>query len=218
MISIPRGTFRWLSGSARICAAWGPVRWLSWGGHNYDNSALAARPRCSSSAPHAPRCRSTAKKHRHTQSAQNRHTKPIYYGKRVNKLARPERARTGPPGPRRASGTHRSRTSASRGEMSDWLKRCRLVHAFLSKHLYKRLKLAQLLGQHGVFITPRPRIHEPHQKAGMVAGKLRSNHPFRPPHPWIRMDNGLPRVAAISDAENDQSRIQHELFIFWVSV
>ena len=38
-----------------------------------------------------------------------------------------------------------------------WPKRCRLAHAFLQKYSYKRLKLAQLLGQLGVFLTSAAR-------------------------------------------------------------
>jgi hypothetical protein len=33
------------------------------------------------------------------------------------------------------------------------LKRCKLAHAFLQEYSYKKLKLAQLLGRHGVFLT-----------------------------------------------------------------
>jgi hypothetical protein len=36
-------------------------------------------------------------------------------------------------------------------EVSGWPKRCKLAHAFLWEHSYKRLKLAQLLVQLGVF-------------------------------------------------------------------
>ena len=35
-----------------------------------------------------------------------------------------------------------------------WPKRCELAHAFRWEHSYKRLKLAQLLGQLGAFLTP----------------------------------------------------------------
>ena len=34
-----------------------------------------------------------------------------------------------------------------------WPNRCKLAHAFLWEYSYKRLKLDQLLGQHGVFLT-----------------------------------------------------------------
>jgi hypothetical protein len=34
-----------------------------------------------------------------------------------------------------------------------WHKRCKLAHAFLWEHSYRRLQLAQLLGQLGVFLT-----------------------------------------------------------------
>ena len=37
--------------------------------------------------------------------------------------------------------------------MLDWLKICQLAREFLSEYSYKRLKLAQLLGQLGVFPT-----------------------------------------------------------------
>jgi hypothetical protein len=38
-------------------------------------------------------------------------------------------------------------------EVSGWPKRCKLARAFLWGYSYKRLKLAQLLGQLGVFLT-----------------------------------------------------------------
>jgi hypothetical protein len=44
------------------------------------------------------------------------------------------------------------RRAAAR-KLLGWPKRCRLAHAFLWEHSYKRLKLAQLLGQLGVFLT-----------------------------------------------------------------
>jgi hypothetical protein len=34
-----------------------------------------------------------------------------------------------------------------------WLKRCKLAHALSWEYSYKRLKLAQLLGQLGLFLT-----------------------------------------------------------------
>ena len=37
--------------------------------------------------------------------------------------------------------------------MLGWPKRCKLAHAFLWEYRCKRLKLAQLLGQLGVFLT-----------------------------------------------------------------
>ena len=37
--------------------------------------------------------------------------------------------------------------------MSGWSKRCNLARAFLWEYSYKRLKLAQLLNQLGVFLT-----------------------------------------------------------------
>ena len=41
---------------------------------------------------------------------------------------------------------------------SDWPKRYQLAHVFLWVYSYKRLKLAQLLGQLGAFLTCRPRV------------------------------------------------------------
>ena len=38
-------------------------------------------------------------------------------------------------------------------EAFGWPKRCKLARAFLRKQSYKRLKLAQLLGRLGVFLT-----------------------------------------------------------------
>ena len=40
-----------------------------------------------------------------------------------------------------------------REEVSGWPKICQLAHAFMWEYSYKRLKLAQLLGQLGVFLT-----------------------------------------------------------------
>ena len=37
--------------------------------------------------------------------------------------------------------------------MLGWPRRCNLARAFLWEYSYKRLKLAQFLGQHGVFLT-----------------------------------------------------------------
>jgi hypothetical protein len=41
------------------------------------------------------------------------------------------------------------------GKVSGRSKICKLAHAFLLEYSYKGLKLAQLLGQHGVFLTCR---------------------------------------------------------------
>jgi hypothetical protein len=41
-------------------------------------------------------------------------------------------------------------------KVSGWPKRWKLAHAFLWEYSDKRLKLAQLLGQLGVFLTCRP--------------------------------------------------------------
>jgi hypothetical protein len=40
--------------------------------------------------------------------------------------------------------------------VSGWPKRCKLAHAFLWAYSYKRLELAKLLGQLGVFLTLSP--------------------------------------------------------------
>jgi hypothetical protein len=45
---------------------------------------------------------------------------------------------------------------AAARKLSGWLKRWQLAHAFLWEYSCKRLKLAQLLGQLGVFLTRRP--------------------------------------------------------------
>jgi hypothetical protein len=45
--------------------------------------------------------------------------------------------------------------SAAARKVLGWPKRCKLAHAFLWEYSYKRLKLAQLLGQLGVFLTCR---------------------------------------------------------------
>ena len=40
-------------------------------------------------------------------------------------------------------------------KMLGWPKRCKLAHAILREYCYERPKLAQLLGQLGVFLTHR---------------------------------------------------------------
>ena len=46
------------------------------------------------------------------------------------------------------------------GKVLGWPKRCKLALAFMWEHSYKGLKLAQLLGQLGVFLTSvLPLIH-----------------------------------------------------------
>jgi hypothetical protein len=52
-----------------------------------------------------------------------------------------------PAGPPRPAGP------AEAGKVLGWPKLCKLAHAFLWEYSYKRLKLAQLLGQLGVFLT-----------------------------------------------------------------
>jgi hypothetical protein len=42
------------------------------------------------------------------------------------------------------------------GTVLGWPKICKLARAFLWEYRYKRLRLAQLLGQLGVFLTCRP--------------------------------------------------------------
>ena len=48
-------------------------------------------------------------------------------------------------------------------------KRCKLAHIFLWEHSYQRLKLAQLLGQLGVFLTHRLGRQVPQCPPGAVA-------------------------------------------------
>ena len=55
--------------------------------------------------------------------------------------------------PRAATGHGRRRRSTIAKKLSGWPKICKLAHAFLWKHSYERLKLAQSLGQLGVFLT-----------------------------------------------------------------
>ena len=65
------------------------------------------------------------------------------------------------PGPRRTSRckrfelpqTQTDAVSHKARKVLDWPKRCKLAHAFLWEYSYKRLKLAQLLGQLGGFLT-----------------------------------------------------------------
>jgi hypothetical protein len=45
-----------------------------------------------------------------------------------------------------------------------WPKICKLAHAFLWEYSYKRLKLVQLLGQLGVFLTWRPGPRRPQMR------------------------------------------------------
>jgi hypothetical protein len=47
----------------------------------------------------------------------------------------------------------RQRAAAVATKVLGWPKRRKLAHAFLWEYSYKRLKLAQLLGQLGVFLT-----------------------------------------------------------------
>jgi hypothetical protein len=50
-------------------------------------------------------------------------------------------------------GLWKNNASVARRVLSSWSKRCKLAHAFLWEYSYKRLKLAQLLSQLGVFLT-----------------------------------------------------------------
>ena len=61
---------------------------------------------------------------------------------------------TGPA--RRSRRTHSSQTSTRARRVSGWPKRCKLAHAFLWEYIDERLKLAQLLGQLGVFLPQAP--------------------------------------------------------------
>ena len=59
-------------------------------------------------------------------------------------------------GPESAAGLSSAALESPRArKVSGWPKRCKLAHAFLWEcNCYKGLKLAQLLGQPGVFLTP----------------------------------------------------------------
>jgi hypothetical protein len=59
-----------------------------------------------------------------------------------------------------------------------WPKRCRLAHAFLWEHSYKRLKLAQLLGQLGVFLTCRADDELCGAESSGVLGRPESGTPY----------------------------------------
>jgi hypothetical protein len=78
-----------------------------------------------------------------------------------------------PPGP--AACTRRAPPAARKA--SGRPKRCTLAHAFRWKHSCERLKLAQLLGQLGVFLTLRPSagfalaIPAPPEPTGRPEGK-----------------------------------------------
>ena len=56
--------------------------------------------------------------------------------------------------PMSARGKHKA--SAAAREVSGRPKRCKMAHAFLWGHSYKRLQSVQLLGQLGVFLTAGP--------------------------------------------------------------
>ena len=81
-----------------------------------------------------------------------------------------------------------------------WPKRCKLAHAFLWEHSYKRLKLAQLLGQLGVLLAPATahRPLRPHPKASAAALLLARRPPVparhRPRPAWLR--SRRPRLAS----------------------
>jgi hypothetical protein len=52
-----------------------------------------------------------------------------------------------------AAATPAAMASSERGLVLGWPKRSKLAHEFLWEHSWKRLKLAQLRGQLGVFLT-----------------------------------------------------------------
>jgi hypothetical protein len=54
---------------------------------------------------------------------------------------------------REHGGLRRTQLMAEARTVSGWPKRSRLAHAFLWEYSYRRLKLAQFLGQLGVFLT-----------------------------------------------------------------
>jgi hypothetical protein len=74
------------------------------------------------------------------------------------KLAPPPVTKSGAP---RGGGGGRGRrshlTAAQARKLLGWPNICKLAYAFLWEYSYKRLKLAQLLGQLGVFLTPPTR-------------------------------------------------------------
>jgi hypothetical protein len=58
----------------------------------------------------------------------------------------------------------------------DWPKRCKLAHAFLWEYKSNRLKLAQLLGRHGGFLTQggvRVTFTPTRRPAGLRAARVR---------------------------------------------
>ena len=56
-----------------------------------------------------------------------------------------------------------------------WPRRCKLAHAFLREYSQKRLKLVQLLGQLGVFLTRSTRFHT------LMPSRLHPDPPSPPP-------------------------------------
>ena len=52
-----------------------------------------------------------------------------------------------------ASASRIASPEAFTSKVLGWPRRCKLAHALLWEHSYKRLQLAQLLGRHGVFLT-----------------------------------------------------------------
>ena len=83
---------------------------------------------------------------------------PAGAGRRPLPRGSPRRAGAAPrssrSGSRRRPRAARSGTAARK--VLGWPKICKLAHAFLQEYSYKRLKLAQLLGQFGVFLTCSP--------------------------------------------------------------
>ena len=58
-----------------------------------------------------------------------------------------------------------------------WPKRCKLAHAFLQEYSHKRLKLAQVLGQLGVFLTRAQTFKSsPHRPAYFIYGITDERH------------------------------------------
>ena len=73
--------------------------------------------------------------------------------------------------------------------MSGWPKRCQLAHAFLWGYNGKRLKLAQLLGQLGIFQIPHLAANDGvDMEGGVILGQLRRHaDALVERHPHVRV-------------------------------
>jgi hypothetical protein len=120
-------------------------------------------------------------------------------------LARPRSAGAGSSRPRPAVAPWPAAARAEQGVSLGWPKRCQLAHAFLWGASYKRLKLTQLLGQLGVFLTPGQWRWDPPAASAGGCGPARSRGrregracPAQPPAPAATARAGNRRFGLLS--------------------